>query len=321
MNHNKNTAMLFFLLIVLIGVFQIETPINVEAKDKKTSLSRVRKEAYQIPSPVEFSEDQQRGLKIMTWVNGVGPFTFVIDTGAGITIISSKVAAQASVLSSNRTIELQGARNTQSITSNQVKLRQIAIGGVDNILPNQGRVVVVDSLPRNIDGILDPTEIFRPLGYIIDFPNKYISAFDPKTDPLYKHQLSSDGVIISWEADLEGNRPFIKINNRINALIDSGSHLGLAVSSSVARTLNIDTSAYQNTNTVYDINGQEILVHRNKPTTIWLDSMVLNKIPTDILERASTSTPILLGRDALRPFKVSFDPQNRLIEFLPASSN
>jgi len=36
-------------------------------------------------------------LLIDTWINSAGPFTFAIDTGAGITIISPRVAREAEV--------------------------------------------------------------------------------------------------------------------------------------------------------------------------------------------------------------------------------
>ena len=39
-----------------------------------------------IPSPVTFRESGDRGLLVRTWVNGAGPFTFAVDTGAGATI-------------------------------------------------------------------------------------------------------------------------------------------------------------------------------------------------------------------------------------------
>ncbi len=50
---------------------------------------------------------------------------------------------------------------------------------------------------------------------------------------------------------------------------------------------------------------------------VFVGSLALRKVPTDLLSGASTASPILLGRDALRPFRLTFDPLNRLIEFAP----
>ena len=44
-----------------------------------------------------------------------------------------------------------------------------------------------------------------------------------------------------------------------------------------------------------------------------LGGMVLENVPTDVLTGAAPGTPILLGRELLRPFVVSFDPRARLI--------
>src|SRR5437868_813301 len=46
-----------------------------------------------LPAPVRFREEPGRGLLVRTWVNGTGPYTFALDTGAGGTIISERVAA------------------------------------------------------------------------------------------------------------------------------------------------------------------------------------------------------------------------------------
>ena len=46
--------------------------------------------------------------------------------------------------------------------------------------------------------------------------------------------------------------------------------------------------------------------------------LVLRGVPTDLLVRAEKGAPVILGRDALRPFRLSFDPVNRLVMLDPA---
>jgi hypothetical protein len=48
---------------------------------------------------------------------------------------------------------------------------------------------------------------------------------------------------------------------------------------------------------------------------------VLRGIPTDILSRVDDDAPVILGRDALYPFKITFDPRRRLIEFVTSAEN
>src|ERR1043165_5548431 len=54
-------------------------------------------QSARLPSPVGMREEGGRGLLVRAWVNGVGPYTFAVDTGAGANIISPRVAGAARV--------------------------------------------------------------------------------------------------------------------------------------------------------------------------------------------------------------------------------
>src|ERR1044072_815333 len=45
-------------------------------------------------APVRFRIDRQRGLMVRVWLNGSGPFNFVLDTGAGMNVISQRVVTE-----------------------------------------------------------------------------------------------------------------------------------------------------------------------------------------------------------------------------------
>ncbi len=64
-----------------------------------------------------------------------------------------------------------------------------------------------------------------------------------------------------------------------------------------------------------EIAGVSLVAERINLATVFIGSLALRKVPTDLL--SGTTSPILLGRDALRPFRLTFDPFNRLIEFAP----
>ncbi|HXL81856.1 MAG TPA: hypothetical protein VN951_13345, partial [Pyrinomonadaceae bacterium] len=63
------------------------------------------------------------------------------------------------------------------------------------------------------------------------------------------------------------------------------------------------------------LGGGTINARRVAPTTISIGELVLRGIPTDILSGVAVDAPIILGRDALYPFKISFDPRRKLITF------
>ena len=119
-----------------------------------------------VVTPIRLKDERERGLLAQGWINGAGPFVFVIDTGAGVSLISRNVAAQTrlQVTKSRRT--LVGGLSTSPIASDEeTRVSGIALGQRDNNVPGSFTAAVVANLPGSIDGILDPTDVFRPYGY------------------------------------------------------------------------------------------------------------------------------------------------------------
>jgi len=71
---------------------------------------------------------------------------------------------------------------------------------------------------------------------------------------------------------------------------------------------------------VRDIGRGRINARRVDATTIQIGPLVLRRIPTDLLTGMADGAPVLLGRDALRPFEISFDPVSRLIRLRPGAA-
>jgi len=253
-------------------------------------------------------------LLIRTWVNSQGPFTFAIDTGAGATLLSQRVAEEAGVnVSNGRTISLAGLSGANS-TARQVSIQSLAIGDQENYLPAKGEVMVTSGLPRDLDGILDPTEAFFPLGYVIDIPRHEVSAFDPQTTPIRMNSQPEEGTVVPWLRERHGRRPFVQLDNGDRALLDTGSGLGLAIRES-------GQSDRETAARVRDIGGGSISARRVAARTISIGSLTLRRIPTDVVSGAEADAPVLLGLSALRPFRLRLDPVHRLIEIAPSESN
>ncbi|MDQ3685678.1 MAG: aspartyl protease family protein [Acidobacteriota bacterium] len=275
-----------------------------------------------LPLPARFREMDGRGLLVKTWINGRGPFTFAIDTGAGAIILSRRVAAEAHVgIARERTVQISGLSGATGIAGQRASVRTLAIGSPQNFLPSRGLVIVADALPSGVDGVLDPTEAYSPFGYSIDIPKGEISAFDPQRTPLRVSTAPQDGAIVRWLRETGGRRPFVMLDGGKRALLDTGSGFGLAVSENTARTIGIaevlrpdERRARQ----AYDLAGGRVSARRMKPVTIYIGSLMLRGVPTDFLLNAEAGAPILLGRDALRPFHLTFDPLSQLIQIRPS---
>ena len=297
--------------IVLVSVVMGGAASNVAALSqhrRNTTARNTLPASYPLPRKVSFRDINGRGLLVRTWVNGVGPFNFAIDTGAGATIIAPRVAEEAHVVRTNRSATIAGLSGANTIAQH-ASIDNLAIGDSENRLPAKGEVLVSSGLPVDVDGLVDPTEAFSPFGYEIDLPRSELTAFDPQENPIQMDRAPVEGTVVSWLRDTHGRRPFVILDNGDRALLDTGSSLGLAV-----RDPNgLSRSA---AHSVRDVGGGRISTRRGQ-TNIAIGSLTLQRIPTDFVTGAESDVPVLLGLAALRPFRLRFDPLHRLIEIAP----
>jgi hypothetical protein len=273
-----------------------------------------------LPRPARFRLEKETGLLVRVWLDGSGPYIFAIDTGAGLNVLTERVAGVSRLQVRTGRPTLVGGLTAARISSNrEAVIGQLALGTADNILPAQKTALIVPSLAPGVDGILDPTDSFAPLGYSIDISNELIEAVDPGVGRLPRPEPAIEGAVVPWVKQGGSNRPFVKLGDGRIALLDTGSRFGLAVSERNAVIINRNREV--NTEGVRDIGGGTIFSRRVMPTTISIGELVLRGIPTDILSKVDTDAPVILGRDALYPFKITFDPRRRLIEFVTSAEN
>jgi hypothetical protein len=246
------------------------------------------------------------------WINGAGPFTFAIDTGAGVSIITTRVVSAAGLRVTNSKRPLVGGLTTTPIASREeARADRLSLGTISNQVPAQPTLAVVTTLPGSIDGILDPTDVFGTLAYSIDLPNRQLLAFDAKSNGLDLVHPRADGAIVRWIKSGGSDRPFVRLGDGRLALIDTGSSFGLAVNEPV------DAGRNHINRGVSDLGGGAVQSREVAPTTVSIGDLVLRSVPTDVLSGVPADTPLLLGRRALYPFKITFVPASRLIIFEP----
>ena len=261
-----------------------------------------------VVAPIRLKDERERGLLAQGWINGAGPFVFAIDTGAGVSLVSRTVVERARLGMSKSRRPLVGGLTTTPISSDQeTQISGIALGTRDNRVPGGFTAAVVNTLPGSIDGVLDPTEVFKSFGYSVDIPNKELQVFDTASYRLRLTDVPREGAVVRWVREAGSNRPFVKLGDGRLALLDTGSRLGLALSSPGSGS----------GDTIHDLGGGMIQSRRVAPQTVTIGALVLNKVPTDLLTGVAPGTPIIIGRGALFPFKITFDPASRLIAFEP----
>ncbi|MEP6742125.1 MAG: pepsin/retropepsin-like aspartic protease family protein [bacterium] len=255
--------------------------------------------------------NRDRGLLISAWINGRGPYTFVIDTGAGLNIVSERLVNEVSLkVTRTRQTLVGGLSGTTTSSSREAAIDKLALGFQNNVLPGGKSALVVSYLPPGVDGILDPTETFAPYGYSIDIPHEQIEMLDDVAE--LSHHPSNDGAVVVWLHRGDSDRPFVRLGDGRVALVDTGSRFGLAISERQAIVVG---NRQPHTIPSLDLGGGTINARRVEPTTISIGELVLRGIPTDILSGVAQDAPVILGRDALYPFKISFDPRRRSIAF------
>jgi predicted aspartyl protease len=264
---------------------------------------------------VRFRVDDERGLLLNVWVNSRGPYVFVVDTGAGLNVVSERLVNSANLKTTPTSPTLVGGMTGITTSSNrEATFDTLALGYQNNLLPARQSALIVSYLPAGIDGILDPTVAFAPYGYSIDMPNGRIEPLNDSLD--LNHSSPADGATVEWVRRADSDRPFVRLGDGRLALIDTGSRFGLAVSDRQAIIVNRDKT--RRTIPSLDVGGGTVNARRVAPTTISIGEMVLRSIPTDIISGGAADAPLILGRDALYPFKISFYPRRRLIEFAPS---
>jgi len=264
-----------------------------------------------VPQTISFQNVRGRGLLVRVFVNDSGPYTFAIDTGAGTTLISGQMAATAGTSRNGARVTVAGLSGVTSSNGRATIVERLAVGTRANTLrPNQ-HAIIIDNLPPEIDGILDPTDAYAPFGYSIDLPGRQISAFDPRSNPLNMNFVPQGGAVVRW---VQGDRrPFVRLGDGRLALLDTGSGLGLAISEK-------GPGGDRPKARMRDLGGGAIGSRRIESSTISIGALTLRGVPTDMLAGAEKGAPILLGREALFPFRLTFDPLQRLIEIAPAEN-
>lgn len=265
-------------------------------------------------APIRLRE-RDRGLLVTAWINNAGPFQFAVDTGAGVSLITRDAVARARLQVSKSRRPLVGGLSTAPIASDQeARLSGLSLGTPNNRITTRAVAAVVPSLPDEIDGILDPTDVFSPMGYSVDWPRRELRVFDPASESLRGKPAPRDGAIVRWVREAGNDRPFVRLGDGRLALIDTGSGFGLALSETRAVGGGRNHGQFQNR---HDLGGGSVRSREVAPQTVNIGALVLRGVPTDVLSGVAPGTPIILGRKALFPFKMTFDPASRLISFEP----
>lgn len=310
----KSKLLATLLIVVALGGRAVSSGTALRVSQQRGQRPRTAappSRPVTLPQSVTFREVRGRGLLVNVWINSKGPFTFAVDTGAGITVITPRVAGVSAVaVQAGPGPSIAGLSGTV-VSAQAATAQTIALGESQNILPGRTNVIITPGLPRDLDGLLDPNDAFGSLGYTIDIPHQELSFFDPRETPLSLRSQPRDGAVVAWQQRSGSHRPFVTLSNGEQALIDTGSSLGLGLHDGNSAPV------YSRSSAVHDVGGS-VSSRRIEPRTVSIGALELRGVPTDMISGAAPDAPVLLGLNALRPFRLRFDPVHRLIEIAPS---
>ena len=152
--------------------------------------------------------DESNGLLASGWINGAGPFVFAIDTGAGVSLDQPQRGRAGAAAGNKSRRPLVGGFSTSPISSDQeTRIAGLRWAGATINVPGGFSAAIVANLPGSIDGVLDPTDVFKPFGYSFDLPNRELHVFDTATYRLRLNNVPRDGAVVRW---VGSDRPFVR---------------------------------------------------------------------------------------------------------------
>ncbi len=182
------------------------------------------------PSRVNFKLSGNH-IYIPVKINGAGPYSFVLDSGAGLTVVGSNVASDLKLPVTGELpavgmggVEVGSFAEADSITVGDVVIRNLVIGKID--LEGLNRFT-----SERVDGILG-YDIFTRFVVRIDYYDSVLTIFLPDDS-----SAIADGCVLGIE--IEMNHPMITgvVNDSIQGRfrVDTGSMSYLDLNSEIVR--------------------------------------------------------------------------------------
>ena len=260
------------------------------------------------PPVVDVPIDISRRLPVTeVMVNGQGPFKFVVDTGAGGTVVTSRLAKKLSLPVKGQAFA--GAPTGQPpVPVDLVDLEAITIGEVEfqnvmGVAMDLSSVFVDGDVP---DGILG-FRLFEDYLMILDLPGRRLRLDRGKLP-------SADEVgIVSYTLS-HGMIPAIPLrvaDLTFEAHLDTGNRGAITMPSSNIDKLSLESKPVKVRDGRAVNNTFEITGSRLRGTAAFGDHVIENPDIhfTDVMPTAN------IGFEALKPFVMTIDQKNRRIRF------
>jgi predicted aspartyl protease len=242
-------------------------------------------------------------------VNGRGPFEFILDTGAGISILAP---ALAELLDVKERGSKQGQSAGGMVDIRLATVESLAIGRIQQEQVDVG-ILDLSHIARTIGGKIDGDigyTFFKDFRLTINYRDLELSLVRPLRTPEFAEALAEASFRLAGSA-----KPLILLEVKVNGqgpfqfALDTGTSTS-AISASLARRLNLMSNPIPPVTT----GGAQIKVAAAEVESLAVDRAVVRNrsvVVGDFLEMLSKAAGAqldgIIGYDFLRHYKVVID--------------
>lgn len=271
---------------------------------------------------VAFTDDRHQRMTVPVTVRGLGPYRFLVDTGADRTAISRELAGRLS-LSPGRAARLHsatGASRVETATIPELRISERQVGNVDAPMLEERHV--------GADGILG-TDSLRAQRVLFDF-RRDIIAITPATRRM---QADEQGTILVRANQRAGRLIVTEAEaneQRLAVVLDSGSEISIGNLALRNRLLRRGALTLMGSVELLSVTGGKLRAEYGYIRRLSLGDVDLTNVAVAFADahtfrqmKLSSRPAMLLGMNAFRAFdKVSIDFAHRKLRLkLPADAD
>lgn len=321
MNESQKCWVVNAVCLVILAV-ACTSPVNTKPAANQNSSS-----AQRDSKPVEYRftsgssakdipfEINANKIYLRVQVNNKGPFSFILDSGAGFDVLDVQQARALNVKFSDETA-VRGA-GEGSVNISEGSGVSLSLAGLEIVKPNITILPIHSSISNNegrdVDGLLG-YDFFKRFVVEIDYANKRISIHDPKT-----YQYAGTGKVIPLEERKEHifiNATVVSADGRelpVQLLVDTGARMGLMLNTPFVDAHRLIDTTPKLIDSVISIGVggsyrsavARVQSLRVGPFTIKEPVVTLSRSKSGVL--AGSDYDGIIGAEILRRFKVIFD--------------
>jgi predicted aspartyl protease len=264
---------------------------------------------------VSIDEDRARRMTVPVSIEGRGPFSFVIDTGAERTVLSRKIATRLA-LDAEEPAELLSIAGSSTV--DMVYVPELTVG-----TKSYDSLIAPVLLARHIgaDGILG-LDSLQNQRVLFDFVANEISIEDTDTP----NSMASNREIVVTAKRRSGQLIFTEATIsgiRVNVIVDSGAQISIA-NSVLRKRLSKRAKERGEDDSLIAVTGQTLGVEFGRARNLRIGRAEFASLPVAFADAPpfeklgmAKKPALLLGMDVLRRFdQVAIDFKKRKIHFL-----